>query len=270
MHEAFYAIIFGAVQGLTEFLPVSSSGHLVLAHSITDFRVGNELAFDVTLHLGTLAAVVIYFRRDIVRLARAAWELLLRRRVETDDQRQAWWLLLATIPAVIAGVLLESAAESTFRSDRLVATTLIIAGVLLWAIDRQRPQDRDLSHLGWWQATLIGVGQAVALIPGVSRSGATMMTARLFRLDRGSAARFSFLLAIPITAGAGMQGLLKVRSEHLPSDQITAYVIGGLTAALVGYAAIRFLLNYVSRHSYGVFALYRLLLGLTVLFLSFR
>lgn len=270
MSEILYAIIFGAVQGLTEFLPVSSSGHLVLAHSITDFRVGNELAFDVTLHLGTLVAVLIYFRADVARLLRAAVQLLRQRRVETDDQRQAWWLMLATIPAVIAGVLLESTAESAFRSDRLVAVTLIVAGGLLWIIDRQRPRDRDLSHLGWWQATLIGVGQAVALIPGVSRSGATMMTARLFRLDRASAARFSFLLAIPITAGAGAQGLIKAAGEQLPSDQIVAYVVGGLTAAVVGYWAIRFLLNYVTRHSYGIFALYRLVLGLVVLFFAFR
>ncbi len=269
MGEILYAMLFGAVQGLTEFLPISSSGHLILIHSITDFRVGNELAFDVTLHLGTLVAVLMFFRADVARLLRAAWQLLKQRKILTDDERQAWWLLLATIPAVIAGALLESAAESTFRSDRLVAVTLIVAGIVLWAVDRQRPQDRDTSQLGWWPAVLIGVGQAIALIPGVSRSGATMTFARAFRLDRASAARFSFLLAIPITVGAGLQGLVKAAGEQLSADQISAYIIGGLTAATVGYAAIRFLLRFVANHSFGIFALYRLVLGLTVLILSF-
>lgn len=270
MGEIFYAVIFGAVQGLTEFLPVSSSGHLVLAHSITDFRVANELAFDVTLHLGTLTAVVVYFRTDLSRLFRAAWQVLKQGKILTDDQRLAWWLALATVPAVIAGVLLESAAETTFRSDRLVAVTLIVAGILLWLVDRQRSQDRDITHLGWWQAVLIGVGQAIALIPGVSRSGATMTFARLFRLDRASAARFSFLLAVPIMIGAGGKSLLDIAGESLPADQLAAYIVGGLTAAVVGYAAIRFLLRYVVNHSFRVFALYRLILGVIVLILSYR
>lgn len=270
MGEILYAVIFGAVQGLTEFLPVSSSGHLVLAHSITDFRVTNELAFDVTLHLGTLTALIVYFRADLARVSRAGWEILQQGKILTDDQRLAWWIALATIPAVIAGVILESAAETTFRSDRLVAVSLIVAGIVLWIVDRQRPQNREIAHLGWWQAVLIGVGQAIALIPGVSRSGATMTFARFFRLDRASAARFSFVLAVPIMIGAGGKSLLDLAGESLPSDQLAAYVIGGFTAAVVGYAAIRFLLRFVVNHSFGIFALYRLILGVIVLLLSYR
>lgn len=267
MGENLYAVLFGAVQGLTEFLPVSSSGHLVLFHSITDFRVGNELAFDVALHLGTLLALLVFFWSDLVRLVRAGWQSLVARKISDNQQRLFWLLAIATIPGAIGGVLLEPLAETTFRSDQLVAIMLIVAGGVLWWVDRIRPRDRSMNNLGWFNAIMIGLGQAVALIPGVSRSGATMTMARWFRLDRESAARFSFLLATPIMVGAGAKKILDISQTALTSNQLQAYMIGGLTAAVVGYLAIRFMLRFISRHSYGVFALYRLALGLTVLLL---
>lgn len=267
MVENVYAVLFGAVQGLTEFLPVSSSGHLVLFHSITDFRVGNELAFDVALHLGTLLALLVFFWHDLINLVRAGWRSVVMRRIGDDQQKLFWLLAVATVPGAIGGVLLETLAESTFRSDRLVAVMLILAGGALWWIDRIRPRDRSIGHLGWLSAIVIGLGQALALIPGVSRSGATMTMARWFRLDRESAARFSFLLATPIMLGAGAKKILDVTQTSVTNEQVRAYVIGGITAAGVGYLAIRFMLQFISRHSYGIFALYRLVLGLVVLLL---
>jgi undecaprenyl-diphosphatase len=256
----FQALVLGIVQGLGEFLPISSSAHLVL----TPWAFGwpdPGLAFDVALHVGTLIAVLWYFRAEWVKLARSAIELLRTRRADTEEKQRVVFIVIATIPAALAGLLLEDYAESTFRSPTLVAVTLIVMGIVLWAADRYAPQDRPLGQMRARDALLIGLAQIFALVPGVSRSGSTMTAARGLRFDRQSAAVFSFLMSMPITAAAAV---LKAPTM-LRGDNRTTLIVGILASGVSGWLAIAVLLRYVARHSYGLFALYRIVLGAAVL-----
>jgi len=257
---AFQALVLGIVQGLGEFLPISSSAHLVLTPWVFGWP-DPGLAFDVALHVGTLVAVLWYFRTEWVKLTQSGIALLRTRRADTEEKQRLLYIIVATIPAAIAGLLLESYAESTFRSPSLIAFTLIVMGVALWAVDRYAPRDRSLGKMRVRDALLIGLAQIFALIPGVSRSGATMTAARGLRLDRQSAAVFSFLMSMPITAAAAV---LKAPTL-LRADNRATLVIGIIAAAASGWLAIAVLLRYVTRHSYGLFAVYRLLLGAGVL-----
>ncbi len=258
------AILFGAVQGLTEFLPVSSSGHLLLLHSITHFSVGDDLSFDVALHIGTLLAVVVYFWKDLWRILKAWLHSFGHWNWSDENQRLAWLLIIASVPGAIIGALLEQAADSAFRQPVLVGITLIIGGVALWWADRTAKADRSLGALTWKQSLVIGLGQAAAVVPGISRSGASILVGRLFRLTREAAAKFSFLMSVPIIAGAAGKKLFELRHVVLTGDQKIAFFVGALTAAIVGALAIKVLLRYISRHSYGIFAAYRVALGLVV------
>jgi undecaprenyl-diphosphatase len=256
----FQALVLGIVQGLGEFLPISSSAHLVL----TPWAFGwpdPGLAFDVALHVGTLAAVLWYFRGEWIKLTQSAFALLRTRRADTEDKQRLLYIVVATIPAAIAGVLLEDYAESAFRSPTLIAFTLIVMGIVLWAADRYALQNRPLGAMRFRDALLIGLAQIFALVPGVSRSGSTMTAGRGLRFDRQSAATFSFLMSMPITAAAA---LLKAPTL-LRADDPTPLIVGIVSAAASGWLAIAVLLRYVSRHSFGVFALYRLVLGVAVL-----
>jgi len=254
------ALVLGIVQGLAEFLPISSSAHLVLAPWLFGWP-DPGLAFDVALHVGTLIAVLWYFRGEWVRLAQSAFALIRTRRADTEEKRRFLHLVIATIPAAIAGLLLEDYAESTFRSPTLIASTLIVMGIVLWGADRYAARDRPLASMRVRDAILVGVAQIFALVPGVSRSGSTMTAGRGLRFDRQSAATFSFLMSMPITAAAA---ILKVPTL-LHAREHTTLIVGIVAAAASGWLAIAVLLRYVSRHSYGVFALYRLLLGAGIL-----
>jgi len=252
------AAVLGAVQGLTEFLPVSSSAHLYLIPRVLGWKYSG-VAFDVALHGGTLLALLLAFARD--------WWQLLRDAFASDPARrgEAWrlwgWLALATVPGAVAGKLLESAAEHALRSLPLQAVMLIVFGFLLWAADRFLPPGRDPARPGWGAALGLGFAQALALVPGVSRSGVTITAGRVAGLSRVSAARFSFLLATPITLGAV---LLKARD--LPHDlPATTLAIGVATSAVVGMLAIRWLLRWLQRAGFGVFFLYRAVLGIALL-----
>src|SRR5689334_3541047 len=256
----FQALVLGVVQGLGEFLPISSSAHLVLTPWVFGWP-DPGLAFDVALHVGTLVAVLWYFRTEWVKLTQSGIALLRTRRADTEEKQRLLYIIVATIPAAIAGLLLESYAESTFRSPSLIACTLIVMGVALWAVDRYAPRDRPLGEMRVRDALLIGLAQIFALIPGVSRSGATMTAARGLRLDRQSAAVFSFLMSMPITAAAAV---LKAPTL-LRADDRSTLIVGIVAAALSGWLAIAVLLRYVSRHSYGLFAVYRVVLGAAVL-----
>ncbi|MCC6319145.1 MAG: undecaprenyl-diphosphatase UppP [Gemmatimonadaceae bacterium] len=257
----FEAIVLGLVQGLAEFLPISSSAHLALAPWVLGWE-DPGLAFDVALHLGTLLALLWFFRHDWIALARSGWGVLRTRRVEGEEARRVIFIALGTIPAAITGVVLADAAESTLRAPRLIATTLIVMGILLWQADRAGPRDRSLGQMRWLDAAMIGVAQAFALIPGVSRSGATITAGRALGFDRASAARFSFLLSFPITAAAVV---VKV-PDALRTGGLSAPLVAGIVAAaLSSGAAIAILLRYVSRRSYGIFALYRVIAGLGIL-----
>lgn len=260
------AILFGAVQGLSEFLPISSSGHLLLLHSVAHFSVGDDLAFDVALHMGTLLALIVFFWKDLWRIL-LAWLRSFKhlRALTLPDEKMGWLLIIASVPGAIFGDLFEKQIDTVLRSPALVGVTLIVVGIILWAVDRMARRDRSLDQITWWQSFWIGLGQAVALIPGVSRSGSTIIVGRAFGLTREAAARFSFLMAVPIIAGAGVKKFLDLQQVTLSSAVKTEFLIGMISAAIVGYLAIRVLLRFVSTHSYAVFAWYRLAIGVATL-----
>jgi undecaprenyl-diphosphatase len=263
------ALVLGIVQGATELLPISSSGHLILVpwwggwHYLEQHPDFNK-TFDVALHLGTLVAVVIYFWRDVVRLAGAWVGSVRRRRIETDDERVAWFVAVATVPAAIAGAAGENFIEDHLGDPWQIAIALAVFGVLLWLADRL-PQRRSMADIGWRGAVGVGLAQCLALMPGVSRSGVTITAGRALRLDRDSAARLSFLLLIPIVFGASvLKGIKDVAFGDLPSGSAGPFVVGMLAAAVVGLIAIWALLGYVRRHTYTVFVVYRLALAAAI------
>lgn len=249
------AVTLGIVQGLGEFLPISSSAHLIL----TPWFLGwpdPGLTFDVALHLGTLIAVVVYFWRDLLKLALAA------PRPRTPDGRLAWLLLLGAIPGGIAGVLLDDLAEQAFRSPALIAFTLSAMGLALYLADRAGGSERQLRDIGLADALIIGVAQALAIVPGVSRSGITIAVARWRGVERAAAARFSFLLGTPLIAGAA---LFKLRHLLATPEVFSGPFLAGIAvAALVGGLSIAFVLRYLQRAGLGVFVIYRLLLAALV------
>jgi undecaprenyl-diphosphatase len=264
------AFTLGVTQGLTELLPISSSGHLILVpwlanwHYLETHSDFNK-TFDVALHLGTLVAVVVYFWADVVRYV-GAWFVSVRRRaIRTEDQRIAWWIFAGTIPAALAGAAGEDTIEKKLGQPYQIAIFLAVFGVVLWVADRL-PQERRIGELGFWTAFAIGVSQILALMPGVSRSGITITTGRFARLDRDAAARFAFLLLIPIVFGAVVyKGVKHVLLHPLPAGSIGPFVVGTVAAAAVGLVAIDLLLGYVRRHDYTPFVVYRLLAAAAIL-----
>jgi undecaprenyl-diphosphatase len=261
----FQALVLGILQGLSEFLPISSSAHLALAPWIFGWPEPG-LAVDVALHVGTLVAVLVFFRDEWIKLTIAAFEIVRTQRVQSVEQRRVVYLVIATIPGAIAGLLLNDYAESTFRSPALIASAMAVMGVVLWFVDRIRPANRPLQSIGWTDAILIGLAQAAALLPGVSRSGATITAGRSLALDRAGAATFSFLMSMPIIAAAAIfkvPHLLKVGGATVP------LLVGVLASASSGWLAIAIVMRYVRTHSYGVFAVYRVVVGLAVLALFY-
>ena len=255
----FQAAVLGAVQGLTEFLPISSSAHLYVIPTLMGWPYAG-VAFDVALHWGTLLALLAAFWKDWVTLARDA---LGAAGAARDTARGTWLkLAVASVPAAIAGLLLEDLADSRLRALPLQAATLAVFGFLLWWVDRARPPGRELRDPGWWTCLIMGSAQALALVPGVSRSGVTITSGRACGLARVSAARFSFLLATPITFGAGV---LKMR-DLSPDVPASTLAIGVVSAALTGFLAIRGLIRWLGRAGFGVFFAYRLILAAVILF----
>lgn len=251
------ALILGITQGLTEPLPVSSSAHLVLVPHFLGWT-DSGLAFDVALHLGTLLALIAYFWEDWLAMLASTVRILRSRRVESVEDRRLIFLIIATIPGGIAGLLLNDLAETTFRSPAIIASTLIILGIMLWLIDKITPQSRSLEGITIRDAILIGCAQMLALVPGVSRSGSTMTAGRWLGLDRPAAARFSFLMSMPITFAAVV---FKLPEAIGAQAEVAPLVVGVAAAAISGWLAIAVLLRYVVRHSFGVFAAYRVVLG---------
>lgn len=265
MPTLFQALVLGLLQGLAEFLPISSSAHLAIVPWLFHWP-DPGLSFDVALHFGTLIAVIWYFRVEWMALLRAAWQIVITRKIETVEQKRAAFIVLATIPGGIAGLLLAEKAETAFRNPALTASALIVLGVLLWLADRLARADKPITHMQWTDALLIGIAQIFALVPGVSRSGSTITAGRALGLDRNGAAAFSFLLSMPIIAAAVV---LKVPHVMRDSGLTLPLLVGVAASAISGWLAISVLLKYVSRHSYGVFALYRVLLGAGVLAIYF-
>lgn len=266
------AFVLGIVQGFTELLPISSSGHLILVPWLGDWTYLEQhpdfnKTFDVALHLGTLIAVVAYFWDDIVALVAAWFRSVGHRGIRSVEERTAWAVFAATIPAALAGALGESVVEDHLGEPWQIALLLAIFGVLLWLADRM-PQERKLGDLGIRQAIVIGVAQAAALAPGVSRSGITITMARALRFDRDAAARFSFLLLVPVVLGAVLyKGLTDVVLGELPDGWVGPFLVGTLAAAGSGLIAIEALLGYVRRHNYSIFVVYRLVVAALILLL---
>ena len=262
--EVIRAIVFSAVQGLTEFFPVSSTAHLILLPRFTGWEDPGP-TFDVALHLGTLIPLLIYFRSEWFQLAVGGFKLL--RGQPDQNTRLAVALVTATAPGALAGVFFQDAIETTLRNPLIIGATLIILALVLLLAERIGKRDTELEYISFDDAMIVGCAQALALIPGVSRSGVTI-TAGLFRgLKREDAARFSFLLSTPIIAGAGAKKLFEIAREGLPY-QIVPFIAGIIAAAIVGYLAIAFLMRYLSVHNVMVFVYYRIALGIIV-FITF-
>lgn len=258
MLELLQAIILGIVQGLTEFLPVSSSGHLVLGQyflGLDPERFG--LSFDVALHMGTLVAVVSFFWRDLLRIAYAFLRAPLRVRRTDPDGRMAYLILASLVPAAVIGFLFEDFIELVLRSPWVVVFNLVFVGALFIVVEAVGSKNRQASKLRVWEAVGIGLAQAAALAPGVSRSGATITLGMFLGLRREEAARFSFLMSAPIIAGAGLLQLTEVIAEGMSGLEVLVFAVGFVSSAVVGYLAIKFFLAYIANHSLRAFAYYR-------------
>jgi undecaprenyl-diphosphatase len=272
------AAIIGLLQGLTEFIPISSSAHLELAPWLFGWEEGGlvgSLAFDVFLHLGTLVALLAYFARDWLRYVGAAWASLRERRIGADpDRRIAWLLVAATIPAAVIGFALEGFIEDAFHGDNnaarlAIAGFLVIGAAALYAADRLGRRTRELDDLTAPTALTIGLSQALALLPGISRSGATITAGLALGLTREAAARFSFLLATPITLGAGLYGSRRLLTEAHTGVEWLAIAVGFAVAAVSGLLAIGFLLSWLRRRSVTAFSLYRIAFAALIVALVF-
>jgi undecaprenyl-diphosphatase len=262
------ALIMGLVQGLTEFLPVSSSGHLIIVPALLGWHDPfiDSLAFSVMLHMGTLLALLAYFRADWLRLIPAGLATIRDRSFRDDpDRRLAWLLVVATIPAVIAGVVLNDPVENAFRRAELVAVTLVIGGIILWIADRTSARTKGVSDVTFPVAIGIGAAQAIALVPGISRSGISISAGLFAGLTREAAARFSFLMATPVIAGAGAWETRKLLTGEAGVAVDAAPLVVGMVAALVaGLAAISILLRFLRTHPTTVFVAYRVVLAAVV------
>jgi undecaprenyl-diphosphatase len=252
--DLWHAVLLGIVQGLTEFLPISSSGHLVLVQELIKIPDRVAVSFDIVIHLGTLMAVVIYFYGDLKRLVQGIWKR------EADALRLAWYLILGTLPAVVAGLLLQDYLAGLFGSGRATAWQLIANGLLLLVADRLTGE-RKIETINSGDALWVGVGQAVGIIPGISRSGATIAAGLFRKLSRQAAARYSFLLSIPVILGAGLFDAENLIGEGYRLIGPGAFWAGLIGSALSGYLVIKAFLTYLQRGTFKFFGYYCLVLG---------
>jgi undecaprenyl-diphosphatase len=257
-----WAAVLGVVQGLAEFLPISSSAHLALIPWL--FRIQDpmlaSLQFDIALHAGSFVAILVALWPDWVDLFKGALA------GDRFKLRFLGFLLVTSVPGAIFGLLLEKQAETVFRSPLIVGVSIIVFGVLLWAVDRYMSRDEPMEKMTWLQAALIGLAQALAIVPGVSRSGATITAGRALGMSREAIARYSFMAALPIIGGAAVVGLRKVPMGELLS---APWIVGFIAAAISSVIAMRFMLRWVKTRSYGVFAVYRVAVGLLVIAVFF-
>jgi undecaprenyl-diphosphatase len=262
MEIVFQAIVIGIVQGLTEFLPVSSSAHLIVIPQLLhwDDPFLNTATFDVMLHAGTLLALFVYFWRDVIRLLKAFFASIRDRSLAPDhDRKLAWLLLISTIPAALLGALFESFFDTAFRANLIwIPVLLIVGAVILYLAERIASHTRKIWELTWLDAVIVGVAQALALFPGISRSGITIATGLFLGMERPAAARFAFLMGIPIIAGATLYKLRDIAFGSLSSSDALALVAGMAAAAISGVLAIRFLLRYLQNHNTDIFVAYRI------------
>lgn len=263
------AIILGIIQGLTEFLPISSTAHLILAPWLFGWN-DPGLSFDVVLHLGTLTGIIAFFRRDFHSML---YGMVTNERgslggLNHPEGRMCWYIVVGTIPAGAAGFFFKNKIETLVRDPYIIAFSLIFFAILLWWSEAKGKKRRKLAHLGLFDALIIGCAQAVALIPGVSRSGITI-TAGLFRnLERETAARFAFLLSTPIILAGGLLSFLDIYRTGFPYNMFWPFFAGFLAAALSGFLAIKYLLIFLSKRRINIFVYYRILLGIFILWVT--
>lgn len=276
--DSIIAIIFGIVQGATEFLPVSSSGHLLLLHLIfPGFALSDALAFDVALHVGTLVAVIWFFWNDCVMYLRAWLRSIVGRKTRSEstiqDARIAWFIIIGTFPAALVGFFLEDMITEWFWQTALVSGIMFIAvGILFLIIEYtgMGSHKRTLESMSLWDAIIIGLAQVLAFIPGTSRSGITLVAGMTMKLSREQAARFSFLLAIPLIAGAGLKKGIDLATMGIAGSEIPALILGFSAALVVGYIVIKWLLEYFMTNTLKPFAWYRIVLGVLIIVLSLQ
>ncbi len=264
----YQAVVLAVVQGLTEFLPISSTAHLALFPWLLHWK-DPGLTFDVALHVGTLLAVLIYFGRTWVELASAAFGL---GRGDSADLRRNrelfWFLFLGTLPAAFAGWFFEHAAEHELRRPLVIGAALIAVALLMWAGERVKAHQRTLGEISFADSLIVGAAQALAVIPGVSRSGVTMTAGLFLGMSRETSARFSFLLSTPVIAGAALKRFVEVRRHGFTAEMQLTFLVGAVVAALVGYLVIAVLIRYLERRTFKIFVVYRLALGVLVLALG--
>ncbi|OGF31667.1 undecaprenyl-diphosphatase UppP [Candidatus Falkowbacteria bacterium RIFOXYD2_FULL_35_9] len=263
-----YAIILAIVQAVTEFWPVSSSGHLVILHQILPLNQINALSFDIALHLGTVLALIIFFRQDLKKYFLAFLQMFRSFNLGNDEQKTVLNLLVATVPAVLAGYFLDYYIELYFRSLLVVSISLIVGAIIIFIVEKWSRKTASFEGLSIPEAIIIGCAQALALIPGVSRSGSTIITGMVLKLKRSEAAKFSFLLSIPIVLGAGIKKMLDISIFTLEKTEQYLFLVGFLTAFIVGYLIIKYFLKFLEKHSLSVFAWYRIILGIVILLIA--
>ncbi len=252
-------IVLALIQGLTEFLPISSSAHLILPSQILGWQ-DQGLAFDVAVHVGTLGAVVLYFRKEVVDIL-GAWFKSFGSQGATDDSKLGWWIIVGTIPAAILGLIFKDLIELYLRSAWVIAVTTILFGLLLWYADAKGKQTKTIYQLNWKSALMIGMAQAMAMIPGTSRSGITMTAGLMLGMNKQSAARFSFLLAIPVILMMGLYYTIELAlGDHIV--EWNTLMLGAGLSFISAYACIFFFLKVIERMGMMPFVIYRLLLGL--------
>ncbi|MFH1235414.1 MAG: undecaprenyl-diphosphatase UppP [Parcubacteria group bacterium] len=266
MFDILYSLLYGIVQAATEFFPISSSGHLVLLHEVIHLDIADNLAFDVALHLGTLAALILVFWKDISHYSIAFFASFSKWNFTGDtDQRLSWLIIAGTVPALVIGVLIAESADSLLRSPLLVAILLIGVGMLFFPVEKLSSKSRDLSAISLKDAIWIGVAQVLAFIPGVSRSGSTLLMGLGRGMTREAAARFSFLLAIPVIFIAGAKKMYDLFQAGIVSSEIGILIAGFIASMVVGFAVIKYFLKFVKKHSLIPFAWYRIAVGVLTL-----
>jgi undecaprenyl-diphosphatase len=282
----YQAVVLAIIQGLAEFIPVSSSGHLIIVRRLlgwNELSPAHELTFDVALHFGTLLSVLFYFRRTWVQIVRAALggkvvrfseatgsDTNLTLTEQKEERMLLWFLAIATIPGAIAGKLLEHSAEDYFREHIvLIAGALIVVALLMWLGEAVGKLEKPLTRISFLDSLIVGIAQAFALIPGVSRSGSTIAAGLFCGMTREAAVRFSFLLSTPVIAGAALLKGRELHKEGLPAGMHAPFLVGIIVSAIVGYAAIAWLIRYLQANSLRIFIFYRILAGIVVIALAY-
>lgn len=268
----FQAIILGIIQGLTEYLPVSSSAHLVIVPFLCGWTFPEDqiFVFDVLVQLGTLVAVIVYFWKDLLNIVVEFFKgIAAKKPFATTEARMGWLIILASIPGGLAGVLIKPLVEAAFSNPAAVGGLLFVTAILLLVAEFIGRRERGFTSIGWLDALLIGLGQAVSIFPGISRSGATISVGLMRGLKRTDAAKFSFLMSIPIMLAAGLYSALDLREVANLASFLPVILVGTLVAAIVGYLSIKWLLSFLNRHSLSIFAAYCAALGALVLIVAF-